>query len=137
MRELTVKWTKQLQKDLGDLKKSAEMCEEGRLKKTLDRVSRNLHRHLGLEEKRGGMADLNDPAIYNISGSGLIQTGQDPIDAGSSGTALLSIPPPFTAGTSISAGAMFSPETLPYYMPPSYSASGGRQRRQKNKMQKK
>ena len=127
MKDVQVKITKQLEKDLRDLEKCASECESARMKKTLMRVSKNMNKHLRMDggerereserkrEQRGGMAPLNDPAIYNMSG--FLNQNVNVMDAGDVGNKLMAIPPPFTTGTDMNAGNLFSDSVRGFFMP--------------------
>jgi hypothetical protein len=123
MKEVTVRLTKQLMKDVVALDKCAAECENARQRKTLERVSGNLKKQLGLMGgQSGGMAPI-DPAVFNTSD--LLANGGNPIDAGAAGAGLMNIPAPFYENGLMGAGELFSAGTQPFYLPGSSPISGG------------
>jgi hypothetical protein len=138
-KEITVRLTKQLEKDMADLERCVSQCGDARQKKTLERVSKNLRKHFGVSgEKRvqfGGVAPI-DPATYNLSG--LLNTSATPIDAGAAGAGLLNVPAPFYDGNTMIKGALFSPEVGASFIPSAYAPtiSGGASKSSKSKSRK-
>lgn len=135
-REITVRLTKQLVKDLDDLERCVAGCDNARDRKTLERVSKNLRKHFGVQT--GGMASITDPAVYNLSG--LINTDATPIDAGAAGAGLMNVPVPFYDGgnNTMFAGQLFSKETGASFIPPAYQPTispqaGGAKKASKSK----
>lgn len=123
MKEVTVRLTKQLMKDVAALDKCASECENARHRKTLERVSANLKKQLGVVHQSGGVAPI-DPAIFNTSDL-LANTNINPIDAGAAGAGLLNIPVPFYENGLMGAGELFSAGTQPFYLPGSSPIVGG------------
>lgn len=115
VKEVTVRFTKQLEKDLDDLERCAAGCDNARDRKTLERISKNLRKHLG-RGQHGGMAPV-DPAVFNLGG--LLNTDGNPIDAGAAGVGLMNIPSPFYENN-MNTGALFSPETGASFIPSAY-----------------
>jgi hypothetical protein len=136
-----VRLTKQLYKDLSDLDQCAAECDTSRHRKTMERIAKNLRKQLGISAQKGGMAPFPGPEVYNISGSGLLNTSASPIDAGVAGAGLLNVPAPFTEGSVMGAGALFSPEAAPSYLPSSYAPvitqSGGKRKQKQSKSKSK
>lgn len=115
-REITVRLTKQLVKDLDDLERCVAGCDNARDRKTLERVSKNLRKHFGVQS--GGVAPITDPAAFNLSG--LINTDGNPIDAGAAGAGLMNVPAPFYEGNTMFAGQLFSETTGASFVPAAY-----------------
>lgn len=141
--KVSLRLTKQMVKDLNDLDQCAAGCDNARHRKVMERVSRNFRKQLGIPAapaQSGGMAPFPGPEVYNISGSGLLNTDANPIDAGVAGAALLNVPAPFTEGSVMGAGALFSQEAAPSYTPASYAATitgGASKSKSKSKTHKK
>jgi hypothetical protein len=127
-KEITVRLTKQLEKDMDDLERCVSQCGDTRQKKTLERVSKNLRKHFGISREkhvqRGGMAPI-DPATFNLTG--LLNTDATPIDAGVAGAGLMNVPAPFYDGNTMIKGSLFSPEVGASFIPSAYAPtiSGG------------
>jgi len=138
MKEITVRVTKQLEKDVADLDRCVAQCDDARQKKTLERVSKNLKKAMGFSSSRygqaGGMAPI-DPAVYN-TGDLLSNGGSNPIDAGASGAGLLNIHAPFYENGMMGAGQLFSAGTQPFYLPSSSTLSGGGKQKKRTNTQK-
>jgi hypothetical protein len=137
-KEITVRLTKQLEKDMQDLERCVSQCGDARQKKTLERVSKNLRKHFGMPGARaqyGGMAPI-DPAVFNLTG--LLNTDANPIDAGVAGAGLLNVPAPFYDGNTMVRGAVFSPEVGASFIPGAYTPtiSGGAASKSKSKSKK-
>lgn len=141
MKEITVRVTKQLEKDVSDLDKCATQCDDRRQQKTLERISKNLKKYLGFSSRvhpqSGGMA-LIDQSVYNTGY--LIPTGgSSPIDAGAAGAGLSYISAPFFESGAMGAGALFSEGAQSLYLPDSSPISpiaGGGQKKRSNATKK-
>lgn len=127
MKEVTVRVTKQLEKDVADIDKCAQHCDDARQKKTLGRIATNLKKLLRLSGQSGGTAPI-DPEVYNTTD--LLSNGNaSSIDAGAGGSALLNVPAPFYENGLMGAGSLFSAGTQPFYLPGSSPVVGGGKKR--------
>lgn len=135
MKEVTVRLTKQLMKDVAALDKCASECENARHRKTLERVSVNLKKQLGVGGQSGGVAPI-DPAVFNTSDL-LANINTNPMDAAATASGLLNIPAPFYGNGLMGASELFNAGTQPFYLPGSSPISGGGKKARRGRPSKK